>query len=96
MNRSDFIDAHGTTWRIYDGLPPDYPETGDVTPRGTPAGLTFRASSGEVRVLPRAAIPRRRSMPRMPAPLGTKQPADQPATPSWEELLHLALPWPPV
>ena len=96
MNRSDFIDAHGTTWRIYDGLPADYPDTGDLTPSGSQAGLTFRASSGEVFVLPRAAIPRRGRMPPVPVPLGAKQPTDQPAAPSWQELLQLALPWPPV
>ena len=95
MNRSHFIDARGTTWRIYDGLPPDYPETGDVTPSGTQAGLTFRASSGEVRVLPRSAIPRRQSMPRIGA-AWHETACRSAAAPSWEELLRLALPWPPV
>ena len=94
MDHSDFVDAHGTTWRIYAGVPADYPDTGEQPGSGSQAWLTFRAGTGEVRVLPRAVIPRRVSTSSPTVSLGTKQPAHTPATPDWEELLRLAVPWP--
>lgn len=95
MDKSDFIADDGVAWRIFTGLPDDYPETGDRTMDGrSQAGLTFRASTGEVRVLPRAAIPHRVYGAHSAAPLGTKRPTVQPETPSWRELLTAALPWP--
>lgn len=92
-----FVDANGTAWMILPGLPADYPDVGDggADTRGL-AGLTFRANTGELRVLPRAAIPRRASVP-FPLPaLGTKSRVQRPELPDWEELLRHALVWPPV
>ena len=97
MDQSDFVDAHGTVWRIYAGLPAGYPETGERTAGGqAQAGLTFRATTGEVRVLPRAAIPHRAHIPPLPTLSGVKQPAVRPDTPTWDELLQASLPWPPA
>ena len=97
MDRSDFVDADGTVWHVLVGLPRDYPNMGEGAADGEPqAGLTFRASTGEVRVLPRAAIPRRARVPTLLAPLGTKMPTARVETPGWKELLRQALAWPPA
>lgn len=97
MDRSDFVAADGTVWHIFAGLPANYPDTGDPSAvGGRQAGLTFRADTGEVRVLPRAAIPRRVRIPPLPMPIGTKSPTPAVETPAWEELLQHALSWPPT
>lgn len=89
-----FTDRHGTGWMILPGLPADFPDGGEG--HGPVAGLTFRASTGELRVLPRAAIPRQASVEIPVAPLGTRsrvrglEPAD------WEQLLQHATAWPPA
>jgi hypothetical protein len=93
MDHSDFVDAQGTTWRIFAGLPADWPDTGEQPGSGAHAGLTFRAGTGEVRVLPQAVIPRRVSTSSLTVSLGSKQPVHTPDTPDWEELLRLAVPW---
>lgn len=70
MAGSHFIDSQGTGWMILPGVPDGYPEGGEG--HGLLAGLTFRASTGEVRVLPRAGIPRRVSIDTIVAPLATR------------------------
>ena len=96
QNHSDFVAADGTVWHIFAGLPEDYRSTGErVAGEGPQAGLTFRSNTGEVRVLPRAAIPMRVGIPTTrPAP-GTKVSTPRVASPDWEALLRNALPWPP-
>ena len=95
MDHSDFVAADGTVWHIFAGLPPDYPDTGDRSARGGPqAGLTFRSGTGEVRVLPRAAIPRRAPIPAdLSVSHASRLPTPRIETPGWEELLRLALSW---
>lgn len=95
MARSDFIAADGTVWHIFAGLPANYPDTGDrAVPGGAQAGLTFRAETGEIRVLPRAAIPRTVQLPPNELESARQQPALRPDTPDWEDLLQRALVWP--
>ena len=89
-----FIDRHGTGWMILPGLPADYPDDGKG--EGFPTGLTFRASTGEVRVLPRGTIPRRSSGEIAVAPFGTGTRLRGVETPDWEALLQYALAWPPT
>ncbi|HKW09400.1 MAG TPA: hypothetical protein VJO33_03410 [Gemmatimonadaceae bacterium] len=92
-----FVDANGLAWMILPGLPADYPDIGeDPNDNPLPTGLTFRASTGEVRVLPRAAIPRRVSSPHPLPSLGTTSRVPRPEPLDWEELLRHALVWPPV
>jgi hypothetical protein len=94
MGEFRFIDSSGTDWMILAGLPADFPDGGEG--HGPPAGLTFRAGTGEVRVLPLAAIPRRASAEIPVAPLGSRSRlrASQPA--DWEALLQYAVVWPPA
>lgn len=98
MDRSDFVAADGTVWHIVAGLPADHPDAGEGLERGDPrAGLTFRSDDGEVRVLPRAVIPRHVKLPAVvPAPPGTRAPVTRVEVPGWEDLLRIALRWPPV
>jgi len=95
MASFQFVDANGTAWMILPGLPADYPEVGaDATDHPGFSGFTFRANTGELRVLPLAAMPRRASVA-LPLPtLGTKSRVRQPELPDWEELLRHALVWP--
>ena len=52
MDQSDFVDANGIVWHIFAGLPANFPNTEHRTTGKMPrAGLTFRSSTGEVRVL---------------------------------------------
>lgn len=96
MDHSDFVDANGIVWHIFAGLPADFPDT-ERTAKMPRAGLTFRSSTGEVRVLPWPAIPRRVQMPTpLPAPHGTRAPVPCVEVPVWEQLLRSALVWPPV
>lgn len=88
-----FVDLEGTEWMVVPGLPADYPDVGEDI---VPAGFTFRSSTGEVRVLPRAAIPRRASMPTSVPRLGTSSRVANVEPSHWEDLLRHALPWPPV
>jgi hypothetical protein len=88
-----YVDRQGTTWMILAGLPVDFPEGGEND--GPFAGLTFRASTGEVRVLPRAASPRRaRAGLRVPFS-GTRTQTRGLESAYWEELLRHAIAWPP-
>ena len=96
MDRSDFVAADGTVWHIFEGLPKDYPETGDRAAGGPQAGLTFRANTGEVRLLPRAAILRPVWLPAISAPPGTKMQTSRMEIPDWEDLLRHAVSWPPA
>ena len=91
-----FVDRHGTGWMILPGLPADYPDTGEPDTAPSLKGLTFRADTGERRVLPRAAIPRRASM-EFPRPaIGTTSRVAKLDPLDWQELLDHALVWPPV
>ena len=87
-----FVDREGTPWMIVPGLPTDFPDGGDPDERF--AGLTFRAATGQVRVLPRAAIPRRVSNAFPVAPLGSRSSVHTPEPPEWEALLREAVVWP--
>lgn len=95
MEHSEFVDANGVEWRVFAGLPADYPDTGDRDGDRL-AGLTFRSSTGEVRVLPRAATPRRGIVPGVLPTSGGRAPAARAEAPGWEELLRAALVWPPA
>ena len=92
-----FVDANGIDWMIVPGLPADYPDVGERDGNSSLyAGITFRASTGEIRVLPRAAIPRRVRMA-FPLPeIGTRSRVHRPEPADFEELLRHALAWPPV
>ena len=89
-----FIDHDATDWMILAGLPEDFPDGGEG--HGPVAGLTFRSGKGEVRVLPRAAIPRRASSEISVAPLGTRVRVRAPEPAALEELLRHAVVWPPA
>lgn len=87
-----FVDSKGTAWMILGGLPADVPDGGardDLL-----AGLTFRASTGELRVLPRAAIPRSASAAIPVASFGAR--VRRPQSADWEALLRHAIVWPPT
>ena len=92
-----FVDANGIDWMIVPGLPADYPDVGEGGADSSLfPGITFRASTGEIRVLPRAAIPRRVQI-EFPLPrLGVRSRTHQPEVVRWEELLRHALVWPPI
>jgi hypothetical protein len=96
MEHSDFVDRAGIVWHIFAGLPANFPDTGEPTASNGPlAGLTFRSCTGEVRVLPRAAITRRAQLlANIPAAPGTISEVTQVDVPDWEELLRSAVPWP--
>ena len=89
-----FVDSQGTAWMILAGLPADVPDAGDD--HGPLAGLTFHASTGELRVLPRAAIPRRASASIPVASLGTRSRVRGLQSADWEALLRHAIVWPPT
>ena len=95
MDHSDFVEANGTVWHIFAGVPVGFPDsdTGN-TSTGARAGLTFRSENGEVRVLPLAAIPRRVQIPApITTPLGATIPVSRVSIPEWNELLRAALLW---
>lgn len=77
---------------VLPGLPVDFPDGGDGL--GVFAGLTFRANSGQLRVLPRSAFPRRASVDIEVPPLGTRSRVRPVEPTDWEELLRHAVPWP--
>ena len=87
-----FVDRQGTGWMILAGLPADFPY--DDEAHGPVGGLTFRASTGELRVLPLAAIPRRPSVEIPVAPVGTGSRLRGLEPSDWEELLQHAVVWP--
>jgi len=94
MTGFHFIDSEGITWMILAGLPDDLPDAGNG--HGLTAGITFRSSTGELRVLPRAAIPRSTSAAITVGPFGT-QPRIRPSpSADWETLLRQAIVWPPT
>jgi hypothetical protein len=94
MTGFHFIDSHGTGWMILAGLPADVPDSSDD--HGPMAGLTFRSSMGELRVLPRAAIPRTASAAIRVPPFGTQSRIHAPQSADWEALLRQAIVWPPT
>ncbi|HEX4469357.1 MAG TPA: hypothetical protein VH080_07465 [Gemmatimonadaceae bacterium] len=89
-----FIDSHGIDWMVIPGLPADHPaaEAASDALAWIPMGFTFRASTGELRVLLRGEI---RDMP-MPnvAPWRVGPRLHQVTTADWEALLDQARPWP--
>lgn len=89
-----FIDHTGTDWMIFAGLPADFPDGG--AGHGPVAGLTFRAGTGGVRVLLRAAIPRRASADIAVRPAGTGSRVAGLEPGECEELLRHAIAWPPA
>lgn len=74
------------------GLPANYPNSGEGA--GLFAGLTFRASTGQLRVLPRSSIPRRVNLDITVPALGARSRVRKLEPLDWEELLQHALPWP--
>jgi len=76
------------------GLPADFPDGGEA--HGPVAGLTFPPGGGEVRVLPRAAFPRRASADLPVAPLGARSRVRGLESADWEDLLRQAVVWPPA
>jgi hypothetical protein len=97
MGSFHFVDAGGTAWLVLPGLPATYPDLGE-RPDSGPAfvGVTFRSSEGEVRVLPRAAMPRHAGAEITPPPVGTTSRVPRQAPTHWEEMLRYALKWPPA
>jgi len=89
-----FVDSQGTAWMVLAGLPADVPDSDDGL--GAMAGLTFCSSTGELRVLPRSAMPRRTSAEITVAPFGTQPRIHVPQTADWEALLRQAIVWPPT
>ena len=87
-----FVDRGGTSWMVLAGLPTDFPDGADLDEPFT--GLTFCAATGEVRVLPRAAIPRRASNEIFVAPLGSGSRVRAPKPLDWEAWLRHAVVWP--
>ena len=97
MTSFDFVDSSGTSWMVLAALPANHPAVDESAEgRAVPAGFTFRSSTGEVRVLPRAAVPRGEKTPMPLLPLGTKTRVSSLEPLDWEDLLHRALVWPPV
>jgi hypothetical protein len=94
MSGFRFIDSSGTDWMILAGLPADFPDGGEG--HGPLAGVTFRAGTGQVRVLPLAAIPRRASAEIAVAPLGSGSRVRGSESADWEALLRHAVVWPPA
>ena len=92
MTSFHFIDRQGTGWMVLAGLPADFPDGGEG--HGPVAGLTFRSGTGELRVLPRAAIPRRASAGIPVAPLGTRSRVVGVQSADFQELLDHAVVWP--
>lgn len=91
-----FTDQRGVSWMVIPSLPADYPDTGEREDPGLPRGFTFRSDGGELRVLPRAAVPRRVSHPVRLPPLGTRSRVPQVESLDWTELLARSIPWPPI
>jgi len=89
-----FIDSQGTAWMILAGLPADVPDSGDG--HGPMAGLTFRSSTGELRVLRRADVPRSAGADITVAPFGSQSRIHAPRSADWEALLRQAIVWPPT
>ena len=89
-----FVDSQGTAWMVLAGLPADVPESGEG--HGPLAGLTFRASTGELRVLPRAVMPRSSSAAIPVAALGAGSRVRALRSADWEALLRHAVVWPPT
>jgi hypothetical protein len=90
-----FVDSGGTSWMVLAALPADHPAVDESGEGGAVlAGFTFRSSMGEVRVLPRAAVPRRVTLPTSLPPLGTQRRVSSFEPVDWEDLLRRALVWP--
>lgn len=94
MTGFHFVDHNGTDWMILAGLPADFPNAGEED--GPPAGLTFRAGTGEIRVLLLGATPRRASAEISVPPLGTGSRVRDLEHADWEHLLQHAEVWPPA
>jgi hypothetical protein len=86
-----FVDRSGQSWMIVPGLPIDHPAADADEPL---PGLTFRAASGELRVLARASMRRPASSEIIVPPFGAGPRALPPAAPDWESLLSQATAWP--
>jgi len=78
---------------VLPGLPLSYP--GAVDDEGPLPGLTFRADSGELRVLPRAAFPGTVGEIVVP-PRGGRSRVRSVGSADWEALLRRATLWPPA
>ena len=87
-----FTDSSGTSWMVLPGLPLSYPNALDD--ESPVPGLTFRADSGELRVLPRAWIPRPAG--EIVVPLARRSRVPGVGRTDWEELLRRATRWPPA
>jgi hypothetical protein len=85
-----FVDQRGASWMVLPGLPESHPDAAidDSFP-----GLTFRASTGELRVLLRPMMPSGAAGLVIPA-LGTAPRLRAPSVADWQALLEQTTPWP--
>lgn len=91
-----FIDRRGVDWMVIPGLPAGHPDAneGAEALAPIPIGFTFRASTGELRVLARAEIRRTAALMPNVAPWRGGPRLHQVTTADWESLLDQARPWP--
>lgn len=89
-----FIDSRGMDWMVIPGLPADYPIADEDPHAAMLIGFTFRAGTGELRVLPRAEIGRSTARSPNVAPWRIGPRFHQVTTADWEALLDQARPWP--
>jgi len=90
MTGIHFIDRDGEHWMVLAGLPDAHPDAHFNDGIGPFTGVTFRASTGELRVLTRAAM---RDLSAGDAPPEMTTRGDK-ASAHWEQLLQRAAPWP--
>ena len=84
-----FIDREGVDWVVAPGLPVGHPAADDS---GLFCGITFRASTGELRVLPRDRMKRPSAAEIEVPPLGSGSRVAM-HSPDWAALLAEATPW---
>jgi hypothetical protein len=91
-----FVDSRGISWMVIPSLPANHPDAsdGNDTVSVPPTGFTFRASTGELRVLPRAEIRRVSALAINVAPLKVGPRLHQVTDADWEALLNQARRWP--
>lgn len=88
-----FTDLNGVGWMILPGLPEGHPANQHADTPLPFTGMTFRASTGELRVLLWRDVARRRTADWTIAPLGTAPRVRGVGKPDWQALLAKATPW---
>jgi hypothetical protein len=89
-----FIDSHGTDWMVIRGLPAGHPAADAGAGPGMSLGFTFRAGTGELRVLPLAELRRTAAPPPNVAPWRVVPRPHHAKAADWQALLEQARPWP--